>query len=91
MSVLRIRTTREEFEAAEEGGCVYGEIPRQITIPVYVELGMEADYIPSPKDNPRTEYRLFAGCNVYIAEKEEELDRGEYIARQLNTAVIVYC
>lgn len=43
--VLRIKTIREEFEAAEDSGYVYGEIRRQKIFFVYVELGIEEEYI----------------------------------------------
>lgn len=88
--VVRVRTVREEFEAAEDGGYVYGEIQRQKSFPVYVELGTEEEYIPSPKDDPRTDYRLFRGCNVFVAETDEQLDRGEYIYSSIEVKLIIY-
>ena len=89
--VLRIKTIREEFEAAKNGGYVYGYIQRQKTFSVYVELGSERDYTPSSKDDPNTEYRYFRDCQVYIAETDEQIDRGEYIFQTVNAIVIIYC
>jgi hypothetical protein len=49
--MIRVKTLREEFEAGENGGYVYGEIQRRRSFPVYVELGIEQEYIPSSQDN----------------------------------------
>lgn len=89
--MIRVKTVREEFKASENGGYVYGEIQRQRSFPVYVELGVEKEYIPSSQDNLKTEYRLFHKCNVFVAETDEQLDRGEYIYSSLNVTVIIYC
>ncbi|MDZ4878437.1 MAG: hypothetical protein CLLPBCKN_007872 [Chroococcidiopsis cubana SAG 39.79] len=89
--MIRVKTLREEFEAGENGGYVYGKIQRQRSFPVYVELGIEQEYIPSSQDNSKTEYRLFQKCNVFVAETDEELDREEYIYSSLNVTVIIYC
>lgn len=89
--VIRVRTVREEFEAGEDGGYIYGEIQRQRNFPVYVELGTEAEYIPSAKDDLKTEYKFFTGCNVFVAENDQQLDREEYLFSSLNVTVIIYC
>lgn len=89
--ILRVRTVREEFEAAEDGGYVYGEIQRRQRFPVYVELGKEKEYIPSSEDDPNTEYRIFTGCNVFVAESNAQLDREEYVSRAASVTVIIYC
>lgn len=89
--VLRIRTRREEFIEGNSGGYVYGEIQRQKSFPVYVELGIEEEYIPSSQDNSKTEYRLFKNCTVFVAETDEQLDRGEYILSQTQATVVIYC
>jgi hypothetical protein len=88
---IRIKTIREEFEAAENNGYAYGYIQRTRAFPVYVELGIEEEYIPSDKDNSQTEYKLFRSCNVFVAETDEQLDNGEYISQSLNVTVIIYC
>ena len=87
---LRIKTAREEFNSAANQGYVYGEIKRQKSFPVYVELGFEENYNPSPQDDPNTEYRIFRNCNVYIGENEEKLDQGIFIQKTSST-VIIYC
>jgi hypothetical protein len=88
--VIRVKTIREEFESGADGGYIYGEIQRQKKFPVYVDLGTE-EYIPSAKDDTKTEYRLFTGCNAFVAESDEQLDREEYISSSLNVTVIIYC
>ena len=89
--VFKIKTIREEFEAAEDDGYVYGYIQRKKTFSVYVELGSEKEYIASSKDDLNTEYRYFRDCRVYIAETDEQIDLGEYISQALNAIVIIYC
>lgn len=88
---IRVRTVGEEFEAAEDGGYIYGEIQRQRNFPVYVELGIEKEYISSAKDDAKTEYKLFTGCNVFVAENDEQLNREEYLSSSLDVTVIIYC
>ncbi|WP_341528081.1 hypothetical protein WKK05_01630 [Nostoc sp. UHCC 0302] len=89
---LRIRATREEFEAACANGCVYGEIRGKEGLYVYAELGREQEYIQSPNDNLMTEYRIFNGCDVYFARTREQLASGEFEAEDLpNITVIIYC
>lgn len=89
--MIRVKTIREEFDAGEAGGYVYGEIRRQKILPVFVKLGIEQKYYPSPSDDPNTRYRLFSRCAVYVAETDEQLDRGEFIFRSLDTTVVIYC
>lgn len=88
--VLRIKTPSEEFNSAENQGYVYGEIKRQKSFPVYVELGFEENYNPSPQDDPKTEYRIFRNCNVYVGENEEKLDQCIFM-QKTSTTVIIYC
>lgn len=89
--VLRIRTRREEFIEGNSGGYVYGEIQRQKSFPVYVELGIEEEYTPSSQDNSKTEYRFFRNCIVSVAETNEQLDRGKYIYSLTDVTVVIYC
>jgi hypothetical protein len=89
---LRIKATRSEFEAASTNGCVYGEIQGKRGLFVYAELGEEKEYIPSSKDNPMTEYRMFIGCDVYFAKTRAQLANGEFEAEELpNITLIIYC
>lgn len=89
---LRIRATRQEFAAACADGCVYGEIRGKRGLYVYAELGAEQEYIPSPNDDPMTEYRIFIGCDAYFAKTREQLTNGEFEAEDLpNVTVIIYC
>ncbi|GBF81231.1 hypothetical protein [Aphanothece sacrum] len=89
--LLRVKTPREEFDAAEDKGYVYGEIRRTKILPTYIELGEETSYIQSNQDDPNTKYRIFRKCNVYLSETEEQLDRQEYIYKNINVTVIIYC
>lgn len=89
--VVRVRTPREEFEAAANNGYVFGKLVRQSPLPTYIELGTEREYISSAKDDPNTEYRYFVNCNVLVAKTEQQLDREEYIAEWMGVAVIIYC
>lgn len=90
---LRIKAlSPEEFKAACSNGCVYGQIRGKRGLYVYAELGAEKDYIPSAKDNPTTEYRMFTRCDVYFAKTREELANGDFEAEDLpNVTVIIYC
>lgn len=88
----RIRATRKEFEAACANGCVYGKISGKRGLYVYAELGTEKEYVPSPKDDPMTEYRVFNGCDVFFAKTEEQLKTGDFEAEELlKVTVIIYC
>ncbi len=88
---LRIKATREEFEAACADGCVYGQIRGKRGLYVYAELGEQREYTPSTNDNPMTEYRRVAGCNVYFAKTREQLANGEFEAEDLpNVTVVIY-
>lgn len=89
---LKIKATRQEFEAACANGCVYGQIRGKRSLYVYAELGAEKEYIQSPNDDPMTEYRIFTGCDVYFAKTREQLANGEFEAEDLpNVTVIIYC
>jgi len=88
---LRIKASREEFEAACTNGCVYGEIRGKRGLYVYAELGREQEYVRSNNDDPTTEYRLFKGCDVYFAKTRDQLANGEFEAEDLpNVTVIIY-
>jgi hypothetical protein len=89
---LKIKASRAEFEAACADGCVYGEIRGKRGLYVYAELGQELEYTPSPRDNPNTEYRIFAPCNVYFAKTPLALANGDFEAEDLpNVTVVIYC
>jgi hypothetical protein len=90
VSAIRVKAIREEFDAAISDGCVYGEVIRQTTFYVYVELGKEIEYNLSPKDDPNTEYKMFISCNVFFTQTQEQLDREEYVSESLNSTVIIY-
>jgi hypothetical protein len=88
---LRVKVTRDEFDAAEPNGWVDGQIQGKKGLYVYVELGEELEYIPRANDNPKTEYRLFKGCTAYFDTSQENLEQGLYQAVQPNATVVIYC
>lgn len=87
---LRVKVTREDFESASSDGWVDGLVQGRKDVWVYVELGTEQEYIPSSNDNPRTEYRLFRGCDTFFADSQEQLEALNYDGQILNVAVILY-
>ncbi|MBW4505125.1 MAG: hypothetical protein KME64_01180 [Scytonematopsis contorta HA4267-MV1] len=89
--VLRVKVTRLDFESAASDSWVDGLLQGKKGLWVYVELGTEQEYIPSPSDDPRTEYKLFRGCDVFFARSQEQLEQGNYEAEQINVTVILYC
>ncbi len=92
MKPVTIKTNRAEFEAASSDGCVYGELRGKRGLYVYAELGPEKEYIPSLRDNPNTEYRMFTRCNVFFAKTKEQLANGDFEAEDLpNVTVVIYC
>lgn len=89
--VAVIKTSKLDFDSAESYGYIYGYIIRQEVFPVYVELGKEKEYIPSAKDNEKTEYKLFINCSVLISETDEKLDEQEYVQIIEHISVKIYC
>ncbi len=67
--IVRVRTPHEEFEAAEEGGYVFGRLVRQSPLPTYIELGTERDYILSPKDDKKKSEVRSQKSEVKMKEK----------------------
>jgi hypothetical protein len=90
VSAIRVKTIREEFDAAISDGCVYGEVIRQATFYVYVELGKEVEYTLTQRDDPNAEYKMFINCNVLFAQTQEQLYREENIIESSNLTVIIY-
>lgn len=95
-NLLRIKTTRAEFEAASSNGDVYGELvlldgkkPKK-NYPVYAELGNEQNYRESPKDDPKTSYRFFVKCKVFLGESFELLEQGTILLEINNVSVVIY-
>lgn len=91
---IYIRTAKEEFDAAQSNGYVYGQLRRKTVIPVYVELGQQLNRRPSPNDKPNTKYKFFKGCTVYVAETEEQLDNAEdlqSLTRMPDVSIHIYC
>lgn len=87
---LRVKVEREDFDIVSSLGWVDGLLQGRRGLWVYVELGTEQEYIPSPNDDPRTEYRLFKECDVFFAKSRERLEAEDYEARQYNVTVILY-
>jgi hypothetical protein len=87
---IKIKADREEFALATDNGAVYGKVIRATAISVYVELGRELRYNPSPRDDENAEYKQFSGCTIYYAETDEQLDRGEYLNITKDSIVVIY-
>lgn len=88
--IVRIKAlSREEFEAACANGCVYGEIQGKRGLYTYADLGGEKDYIPSPNDDPKTEYRIFTGCSVFFAKTKKQLFEEDFEAQELPEATVI--
>lgn len=94
---LRIRALdRDEFEAAESNGYVYGTYSRYVdnkltTFYVFINLGREVAYKDRPTDDPNTSYRKFVGSTVRAANTPEQLDRRKYLFVLSDVDVIIYC
>jgi hypothetical protein len=87
---LRVKVTRADFESATSDGWVDGLVQGRKDVWAYVELGTEQEYIPRESDNPRTEYRLFRGCDVFLAKSQEKLEALNYDGQLLSVTVILY-
>jgi hypothetical protein len=88
---LRIKVSKTAFSLAESNGWVDGLLSGKLECWVYVELGKEYEYNPSPKDDPKTEYRIFKGCDLFYADTLENLKKEEYLGNAENQTVIIYC
>ena len=88
---LRIKVKREDFDLVSSDSGVDGLLQGKKGLHVYVGLGIEQEYIPSPSDDQRTEYRLFRGCDVFYAKSQERLEAENYEAGEYNVTVILYC
>lgn len=81
----------KEFDAAIADGCVYGEYQGKRGVYVYADLGQELEYIPTPRDNPNTSYKMFVRSSVFFAKTKEQLFDGDFEAEDLpNVTVVVY-
>lgn len=83
--ILRVKAANNnEFNAACSDGGAYGRVRGRSGLYVYADLGQEKEYIPSPKDDPQTEYRMFTGCDAYFADTEQQLRNGDFRAEELH-------
>jgi hypothetical protein len=88
---IRIKVEKIDFDEAEDNGFVYGrDLERPLYDSVYVDLGSEREYIPSHKDNPKTEYRKFVRSYVKYAYSGKDADDGKFVHEVDDTAVIIY-
>ncbi|MEC4816148.1 MAG: hypothetical protein SAK29_23195 [Scytonema sp. PMC 1069.18] len=88
--MIKLKVTRKQFNLANPDGFVDGKIPGK-NIYAYVVLGFEKEYIPNPKDDPKTDYRIFFGCSVYYASSEQDLKDENFKLEEHNLTVIIYC
>ncbi len=89
--LLRIKVSRLDFQAAITDGWVDGLLQGKQGMYVYAELGKEQNYVPSPKDDPKTSYKLFQNCTIFLGRSQEQLEIGDYEANFANVTVIIYC
>jgi len=87
---IRIKVPKVEFNSANDGGYVYGKFIARPSLSVYASLGIEMPYIPSSKDDPNTEYRLFVNCDIYFSITDEALDDEIYISKKFGEVLIIY-
>lgn len=94
---MRIKTSSEDFLAAVSNGYIYGVLilvdnqkpPKNF--PVYAELGSEGVYRRSYKDDPKTDYKIFFDCAVFLADTYDNLLEGKYLGEDDGIVVIIYC
>lgn len=89
--LLRIKVSRLDFQAACSNGWVDGQLQGKKGMYIYSEIGLEQEYISSAKDDPKTSYRIFQDCTVFLAKSQEQLNIGDYEANLSNVTVIIYC
>jgi hypothetical protein len=90
--IRTIKVICKDFDLATSlDGWVDGLIEGQQGMWVYVELGEEKEYIPKPKDDPHTDFRLFRGCDVYYGDSQEQLEMGDHKAEEHGVTVRIYC
>lgn len=88
--ILRVKAVNSnEFSAACSDGGVYGRLRGRSDLYVYADLGQEKEYIPNPKDDPKTEYRMFTDCDAYFADTEQQLRDGDFRAEELHDVTLV--
>ncbi|MGK7898136.1 MAG: hypothetical protein AB4372_32090 [Xenococcus sp. (in: cyanobacteria)] len=78
---------KSEFDAAKPYGDVYGSYKG---LYVYIILGREETYRENPKDDPKTEYRLFRSCDIDYSETEEQSEQGIYQYSEKRVDIILY-
>ena len=89
--ILRIKVSKLDFQAACSDSWVDGQLQGRQGMYIYAELGKEHEYISSTKDDPKTSYKIFQNCAVFIAKSQEQLENEEYEANFSSVTVIIYC
>ncbi len=86
--IKRIKAlSKSEFDEAQPYGDVFGSYKG---LYVYVNLGREDNYQEKPKDDPKTEYRLFRSCEIEYSETEEQSEQGIYQYSEKSVDIILY-
>jgi hypothetical protein len=90
-----VKADRAEFDQAEAGGEVYGEL-RNLRISgvspqVYIELGRERPYVQNDKDDPNAEYKFFVNCYIEVYASQKSMNDGNYLATENGVNIILYC
>ncbi|MFN6568250.1 hypothetical protein [Dendronalium sp. ChiSLP03b] len=89
--LIRVKVSKAFFNKVQSNEWIDGLFQGNQGCWVYVELGEEYEYISSPKDDPKTEYRIFRGCDVFYADSLENLENEKYLGSAENQTVIIYC
>lgn len=90
MTVRIMAASHDEFNNTDSGVC-YGLLQGRRGLYVYVQLGQEQEYKPGYKDDPKTEYKFFVGCDVFFAKTEAALRAGDFEAEFLpDVPVVIY-
>lgn len=88
--IIILKISPKAYKRAESYTNVVGLWEGKEDCWMYAELGEEFEYISRPKDDPNTDFRIFRGCTVSIAESEEDLKAGIVATTLLNQTVKIY-
>jgi hypothetical protein len=94
--VKKIQAERAEFNQAQSNESIYGSVREYVDgrmrrFSVYVELGKEGNYKGHPKDDPKTEYKIFYDSIVYYAVDDSACDASEFFHSEPPQTVIIFC
>lgn len=86
--IKRIKAlNKKEFKNAFSNSEVYGQY---LELMVYIELGEQGEYKEHPKDDSKTEYKIFFDCYIEYALTLQELEDENPKATEEKVTVILY-